>query len=704
MDASDDPMAELRVTFHAECEDLIEAAQAGLLAMQDGDDDTETLNSVFRAVHSIKGGAGAFALEDVVAFAHQFETVLDALRTGALLPDPDTVLLLLRAGDGLSDLLTAARDGTGHDPGATAPILAALQGFAGENQDEEDLGTGFQVTKLSLDLDAPEAPPLPPEPRTYRIEFTPNDALYALGNEPLFLFRALAELGALEISPEISALPGIDSFVPGKSYVGWVLRLSTEASEAEILEPFEFVEDLCRLAITPAAAPTETTPRPAPCPAPSIAADPDGRTLHATAPHPMFEPPANGTAAALPPLPATAPATVRVDLDRVDSLANLVGELVIQHAMLAQSIADTGATRGSPMSQNLDKLSGLLRETQECVMTIRAQPLKSLFQRMSRIVREASAAAEKTVRFRTEGEATEIDKALIEGLADPLMHLLRNAVDHGLEPPEIRAAAGKTAEGTVRLSATQRSGRVLIEVTDDGGGIDRAKVFDTAVARGLVSAGAQLSETEIDGLLFLPGFSTASEVSNLSGRGVGMDVVRSAIQSLGGRIAIQSEPGRGTTFTVSVPLTLAVLDGMIVEVAGERLVLPVHTVVETLTLTTEEVDLRAPGTSLATVRGRALTLFDLGAELGYRTRLAKAVGAQALVIALDGEAPIALLVDAIHEQRQVVIKGLQDGFCGAPGVTAATILGDGQVALILDPIEIAASASARLAANLTSTG
>ncbi|MCR9088319.1 MAG: chemotaxis protein CheA [Rhodobacteraceae bacterium] len=695
-------MAEFRATFFAECEDLLEGAQAGLLAMQHGRADSETLNVVFRAVHSIKGGAGAFALEEIVAFAHQFETALDQLRTGTLQPDAATILLLLNASDGLSDLVAASRDGTSLERGATDATLADLCALVSDGKADENPTEGFVVTKLSLDLDAPE-PPLP-ERQTYRIDFVPDDALYALGNEPLFLFRALAELGDLEVVADIAMVPEIDKFVPGSSYVGWTLDLTTAASDAEIAEVFDFVDGLCTLRI--ARVPADRALDPVPCPPPGA------QTASAQAPGsapqegPVGEPPQTRPEAHLPQASTAAPvaATVRVDLDRIDRLANLVGELVIQQAILTQSIADTGLTRRSTVSQNLEKLTGLTREMQNGVMMIRAQPLKSLFQRMSRIVREASAASGKPVRFSTEGEATEIDKAMIEGLADPLMHMLRNAVDHGLEPPGIRAAAGKSAQGDVRLSAAHRSGRVVIEVTDDGGGIDRAKVLDTAISRGLVSAGAQLSEPEIDSLLFLPGFSTAGEVSNLSGRGVGMDVVRSAIQTLGGRIAIRSETGRGTTFSVSLPLTLAVLDGMIVDVADERLVLPVHTIIETLTLSDDEVGELAPGSSLAMVRGQILALLDLGSALGYRAPLETIAGAQALVIALEGNERVALLVDAIHDQRQVVIKGLRDGFGRAPGVAAATILGDGQVALILDPIEIVAHAGIRAAAPLSSAG
>lgn len=683
MHPADDPMAELRATFYAECDELLEVAQEGLLAMQDGSADAEAIHSVFRAVHSIKGAAGAFKLDDVVDFAHAFETVLAAIRSGDLTSDGNVILLLLRACDGLTDLVAAARDRTAHDPGRIEATRANLHALSDRRETAETPSPAFTVTKLSLDLNPPgdPKPAAAPPSQRYRIAFLPEDALYGLGNEPLFLFRALARLGTLDVHKETVALPQIDVFEPGKSYLCWMLHLTTEAPEADIREVFEFVEDLCTLQIARAGAPTVATPR---------AEDAPQAPDHT----PSTAPEANHPSAsqAVTPKQRTSPATVRVDLDRVDRLGNLVGELVIQQAMLSQDILDAGLTASSPVTQSLEKLTALTRDAQSSVMMIRAQPLKSLFQRMSRIVREASAAAGKPARLSLEGEGTEIDKAVIEGLADPLTHMLRNAVDHGLEPPQARAAAGKPAEGTIRITAAHRSGRVLIELSDDGCGIDRPKVLETAVARGLVAAGAQLCDAEIDKLLFLPGFSTAGEVSSLSGRGVGMDVVRGAIQALGGRIAIRSEPGVGTTFSISLPLTLAVLDGIIVEVAGERLVLPVHTIVETLTLAGGDVSTLAPGTSVALIRGEILTLLDLGAELGFRAPTQRVAGAQALVIAMEGDARVALIVDAVQTQRQVVIKGLQENLGHIPGVSAATILGDGQIALILDPLEIATRA------------
>lgn len=328
-------------------------------------------------------------------------------------------------------------------------------------------------------------------------------------------------------------------------------------------------------------------------------------------------------------------------------------------------------------------------------MMIRAQPVKSLFQRMSRIIRESSAMIGKSVRLKSEGDATEVDKTVIERLADPLTHMIRNAVDHGVESPADRIAAGKPEEGIVTLSAGHRSGRVIIEVSDDGAGINRPRVLQIAMEKGLVPENSQLSDSEIDNLLFMPGFSTASEVSDLSGRGVGMDVVKSAILALGGRVTIQSDPGVGTTFTISLPLTLAVLDGMVIDVAQQTLVVPLNTITETLTLTENDIRALGPHTSVIKVRDTFVPLLDLGAELGYRTPMDSYIGAIVLLIAQEDGTHAALVVDAIQDQRQVVIKGLQDTFGRVPGVAAATILGDGKIALILDPVDIVTNADGR---------
>ena len=331
-------------------------------------------------------------------------------------------------------------------------------------------------------------------------------------------------------------------------------------------------------------------------------------------------------------------------------------------------------------------------------MAIRAQPVKSVFQRMPRLVREVASLTGKSVRLFTEGENTEVDKTVIERLADPLTHMIRNAIDHGLEKPEARLAAGKPEEGLVRLSAAHRSGRIVIEVADDGAGIDRTRVRASAVNKGLISADAQLSDDEIDNLIFLPGFSTAEKVSDISGRGVGMDVVKRSIQALGGRIAITSRPGQGSVFTLSLPLTLAVLDGMVVTVAGQTLVVPLTAIIETLQPKASDVHGFGGGARVIAIRNMFTPLIDVGRELGYRSEAADPLAGVALLVESEGSLRSALLVDAIQGQRQVVIKSLEANYRHVHGIAAATILGDGRVALILDVDSVVATSRAEMSA------
>ena len=381
--------------------------------------------------------------------------------------------------------------------------------------------------------------------------------------------------------------------------------------------------------------------------------------------------------------------SIRVDLERVDRLINLVGELVISEAMLSQSLTQSGAGQHPAVVTSLGQLKQLSTELQERIMAIRAQSIKPLFQRMSRIVREAGAASGCEVRLVTEGETTEVDKTVIERLADPLTHMLRNAVDHGIEAPDVREAAGKSRQGMVLLSAAHRSGQVIIEIVDDGAGIDTERVLAKAVERGLVPPETELSEQEIFALLFEPGFSTAEQISDLSGRGVGMDVVRSEIRALGGRVTLNSVRGRGTTATISLPLTLAVVEGMLVEVAGETLVVPSTALRETMRTGDAAIHRMGASGPVLSMRGELIPLVDLGATLGYR-RVGPAVSdGSLLLVESSGNRRAALAVDRILGQREVVIKGLSENYGQVPGIAAATILGDGSIALIVDVDQVA---------------
>ncbi|MWD26482.1 chemotaxis protein CheA [Aquicoccus sp. SCR17] len=678
---------DFRDSFFQECEELLEAMQDGFALMVSGAHEAETVHAVFRAVHSIKGGAGAFGFDALVAFAHHFETALDKLRSGDLEAGEETLMLFQRCGDHLADLVSAARDEAGGPLPGGEELREELDSLIGEQPQEEEGLPAFEPVVLDLDAmgEAQEGP------GSISILFEPEADLFRSNNEPALLFRSLERLGRLEARADLSRVPLLEDLDPEQCHIQWQLGLETEESEGEIRAVFEFVEDACRLEISSLGA-AGLEDGDLPSLEDLISVSPEASLLAETAPPPPAQT-AEKTESATektsggPPRGA-ATATIRVDLDRVDKLINLVGELVIKEAMLSQSIAQLELPSENEVSGGLESLKQLAGEIQEGVMAIRAQPVKPMFQRMARIVREAATATGKRVRLVTQGEHTEVDKTVIERLIDPLTHMIRNAVDHGLESPEARREAGKPEEGTVILSAAHRSGRVMIDISDDGGGINREKVRKIAESKGLVSPEADLSAVEIDNLLFLPGFSSKEQVSELSGRGVGLDVARSEVQTLGGRVSIASTPGEGTTFSISLPLTLAVMEGMVIEVAGQTMVVPITAIQESLQTRTAEIhSIGATGRVVAN-RERLVPIVDLGETFGLRRTPQNLDGHVLLMVETDSTTHCALIVDAIQDQRQVVIKSLETNYGHVHGVAAATILGDGRIALIIDPDSI----------------
>lgn len=714
-------MNEIKEIFFQECEEQLAELESGLLKLNDGDRDPETVNAVFRAVHSIKGGAGAFGLEELVAFAHVFETTLDCVRSNKLEPNQDVLKVMLKSADVLADLVTCSRDGGSVEESRTRGLVKELEALAnGEALPAAEApkaakpvaaapakptdDSGFQPIPFTFDGFGEEEKVV--EQFTYEVTFKPTRELYSKGNEAALLLRDLSRFGEMGIACDMDQLPALENMDPEASYFGWKISITTPKSEEEVRAVFEFAEWDCELEVKPAEASggeeLPMIPVPfdlsslddEPAPQPETAATEEASANVVKAVNAAVEKKESAAAAAAAAAAATqnnaaaaassAGQTIRVDLDRVDRLINLVGELVINQAMLSQSVIENDNNGVSSINMGLEELQQLTREIQDSVMAIRAQPVKPVFQRMSRIVREVADMVGKQIRLVTEGENTEVDKTVIDKIAEPLTHMIRNAVDHGIESPEKREAAGKDPEGTIKLSAKHRSGRILIELQDDGGGINRERVKQKAIDNDLISPDANLSDEEIDNLIFAPGFSTADKISDISGRGVGMDVVKRSIQALGGRISISSRPGLGSTFTMSLPLTLAVLDGMVVTVAGQTLVVPLTAIVETLQPEASAIHSFGANQRLISIRNSFCPLVDVGRILNFRANQANPVDGVALLVESEGGGQRALMVDAIQGQRQVVIKSLEANYTHVPGIAAATILGDGRVALILD--------------------
>ena len=686
---------EIQQIFFQECEEALIAIESCFGLCRAGQHDGETINTIFRGVHSIKGGAGAFGHDPLQAFTHEYETLLDQLRTGALPLTPALLDTLLAAFDVLSDHIAAAsgEQGVPDDiailqrllaaagpvpPQAATPVASPVARAAAApvtvpaapQDDFDDIFAMLDDLGTSAPSSEALSAPVPVVP-SWRLVYQPGPDALDHGGEPLLLLRELARMGGVVVTADTASIPPLDALQPTQPALRWTLRLPGDLAEDDIMGVFDFVGSHCIVEIAREADAADMTDD---APAPALIAPPP----------PLVVPPAPPPAA--PPTggddgagrAAAAGQTIRVDLDKLDRLVNLVGELVITQAMLAQRLTVHGIANIDELT-NLDHLT---RELQESAMSIRAQPMKTVFSRVPRIIRELEGQTGKRVRLEVEGEMTEVDKTVVERIGEPLTHLIRNAVDHGLERPEDRIAAGKPPEGTVRLAAEHRSGRIVISIADDGRGIDRDRVKAKAVERGIIPPDAVMTHDEIDNLIFAPGFSTVETVSNISGRGVGLDVVRKNVQSLGGRIGIVSNPGAGSVFSLSLPLTLAVLDGMIVQVGPETFVIPLSHVVESLRPKPQEV-CRLGLAPLLDVRGSYIPIQNVGMQLGIESGTADPSQAVLIIVETDLGKAI-LMVDAIIDQRQVVVKSLEANYQAVPGIAGATILGDGRVALILD--------------------
>lgn len=746
---------EIQAIYLQECEEGLGHAEAALLDIKSGQYDAETINSIFRAVHSIKGGAGAFGFADLQSFTHHFETLLDKVRDGDVAVTPPLVDLLMAAFDMLSDHVgTISGENAVPDDAAmldrlqqaavATPDNAASAPAEAAGTAASDLGIGVDLgfdlsammaemnvlaedVAMSADSDADSDAINPPD---WILRFAPTAADMMHGGDPLLLVRELCRLGGSVRYVDLESLPPLEHFDADEAYVGWTIQLPHNVAEQQILEVFDFIADPSSIDLkraepadwndstsadnnapntsTPDSNVDDTnvadisvldgpfaalveTPQSAALPPVLQPALPPQRIMAAAveppvavaapAPTPALPSPPSRSAPAAPSAPkAAASATIRVELEKLDRLVNLVGELVITQSMLSQRLRGDSADD----IQELTDLDHLTRELQDSAMALRAQPVKSVFSRVPRIVRELEASTGKRVILEVEGEATELDKTVIERLGEPLTHLIRNSVDHGIEMPDDRLAKGKPAEGTVRLAAEHKSGRIVITVADDGAGINRERVLAIATERGIVTPDMRLSDEEIDNLIFAPGFSTAKSVSNISGRGVGMDVVRQGVHALGGRVTIESKPGRGSVFTLALPLTLAIADGMIVSVGEENFIVPLTHVIESLRPEVGAVEHTGFGHDVLNVRGAYLPVMAVGDQLGVPDAITDPSQAVLIIVDTESAGQAILMVDAIVDQRQVVIKSLETHYQPVEGVSGATILGDGRVALILD--------------------
>jgi two-component system chemotaxis sensor kinase CheA len=688
---------QLKQTFFDECGDLLQQIETCLTEIREGSSTDDTINAVFRAVHSIKGGAGIFGFETLVKFAHVFETVMDAIRSGRLAITPDNIDTLLAAGDVLADLVNMSRSAEGPAADYGSECRAALEDIMRQNGDGDEVG-GSDVAADFDDIDFTPvmagnegAPAEAGLSQGFSIVFRPLSDLLKKGNEPLHILRELRQFGELELAVETDRLPLISEMEFDQPYVGWTGTLRTSAARADVEAIFDFVSGDCELEINDLTSlpPNELVVEAAPA---VTAATPAASQTDASPPAAPAKPATPGPQAkaedppgdARPPAAKAAVTTTRVELEKIDRVVNMVGELVIAQAMLSQIVQELPEHVMGRLLQTLDEVIHHTRELKDSVMSIRAQPVGAVFQRMPRLVRELSTKTSKKVRLEMSGENTEVDRSIIERLADPLTHIIRNSMDHGIELPAARIAAGKSEEGTIRLAAEHRGGKIIIEVRDDGAGINPERVLKKARERGLVGPDATLTDDEINNLVFLPGFSTAEVVSDISGRGVGMDVVRRNIQDIGGRISLKSERGRGMTLQLALPLTLAVMDGMVIRVGRETYVVPMSAMVECLRPPRGDVHDLVGTHGMLKLRGELLPIVNLGDLLDVASNLTDASDGVVIITEAGDDMRFGLRVDELLGHQQVVIKSIEESYGSIPGIAAATILGNGRVAFILD--------------------
>ena len=751
--------------FFEESIESLDNMEHALLQIGDGSDvDLETVNTIFRAAHSIKGSSGTFGFYALSEFTHVLETLLDKVRDGKKSLDKASIDLLLKSCDCLRSMINNLINQEEVDDTLAKLLVTQFEALDKENNesiaiedvieipeqsfenslDNDDQNSSLKDSFDNLFDDSKENPPnnsgndghnsnddnksTGDDEKCWLISFIPEQQILLTGNEPYRLFRELNEMGTLEIKADTNNLPSFELLHPDECYLSWNLKLITNASKQDIEEVFEWVIDECDLKIvlfddaenindlsnqhkekkqqsenindnTIKEDTTEKINKEINQTS-SIKEDVDVEESLVKNPNKnnnktdisnsnKAQENSSDTTVSKNSKPSNKPdnnstqmsqSSIRVAIDKVDNLINLVGELVITQSMLSQ--LDTSFDM-EKLHNGLEQLQNNTRELQESVMRIRMLPISFAFNRFPRMIRDLASKTGKQVDLKVSGEQTELDKTVMEKISDPLVHLVRNAIDHGIESSEARLASGKPEQGTINLTAFHLGGNIVIEIKDDGKGLDTEKILNKAKEKGLVESGRDMTEQAIQELIFEPGFSTAKQVTDISGRGVGMDVVRKNIKSLGGRVELFSKAGEGTTFKVHLPLTLAILDGQLVKVGNEIYIIPLISIVESLQIKKELVNTVSGGINLYRLREENVPIIALHKEFNIESDKIDVDGGLLVVVESEGQ-KLGLLVDDLLAQQQVVIKSLEQNYKSIPGISGATILGDGSVALILD--------------------
>ncbi len=684
-------MSQFHQVFFEECFEGLEAMESGLLSLDIGDIDSEVINTIFRAAHSIKGGSGTFGFTVVAGYTHIMETLLDEMRDGRRQVTKPAVDVLLGSVDCLREMLTSIQNEEDVNAASVAKhqtaLEAELNGTAGGGEHsvpahEFAPAPAPVVTAPSIIEEQPEEDEIDEE-QGWKISFCPYLNLLQTGNDPVRLFRELSKLGELTSNVNIQDIPPFSELEPEECNISWELKLVSGVLEAEVREIFSFVEDDCALEFAPLAKPKKVKkPKPAPVIIEEVKVAPP---VAESAPPPVV------SAAKKPPVEADASknapkasSSIRVDTDKIDTLINMVGEVVITQSMLGLIGENFSMDKVGQLKRGLAQLERHTRDLQQSVMNIRMLPISFVFSRFPRLVHDISTKLDKKITLKLVGENTEVDKAVVELINDPLVHLIRNSLDHGIEMPADRIAAGKPEMGTIELKAYHRGGHIVIEIVDDGRGLDKNKLLSKAIEKGLVEESVIMSEKQIFELIFMPGFSTAEQLTDISGRGVGMDVVRRNIQSLGGNIDIISELGKGTTIAIHLPLTLAILDGQSVAVGDETYIVPLVSIIESINITEKMLNKVAGKGETFKLRNEYLPIIRMREIFNVKSGAATKSN-EGVIVVVEGQGALCgFLVDELLGQQQVVIKSLEANYRRVEGVSGATILGDGSVALILD--------------------